>query len=590
MYLLLAVGITWPLVQHLDASFVGYPTIDAFDTILLRGVVSDLLLQHPLSIPHSPDIYHPDGYNILQLVPNLLDHLLGGILGLFFIFPTSDNLFWLLLIVGNGVAAHCLGYQLTRRHSSAFLVGVAYATSENLLREINLHHAPQALSPWAPLYLAAILRSTTTEGRKKDSVMAGFWMALSGITYWYTAIFLAIGTLPILWVRRHQWKRFLLPAFSALLIASPFLLPYAIHLDALPLAFPDQAPYASQDFAGVPTSQAFVTEHANDLALPWRSTPIDTSNRIGFVLLLAVFLSIRNGSQRTFLWIAGIGFLFALGPYLRWGEEVVLVGNQPIALPFRWLSAASPLFERLTWPERWGLLIALGLAAAAARAPRPRLFAVLIVLETVLFSRNAPLQNTLLSGQEAWRRLEATDGAVLELPLSRTHRQAPFIGLHARLHQRPIVNPILQPPGSRKPVSWEAQWGPTTPIRQWLDSMGTTTPLDSENDAMLKMLIQHDIGAIALDVGPGSDLRQSEARFSTWKNNLSRALGSPEDLGSLLIWWTKPPQWKGSHTLSWRGKSVATGSQWRKARAIERSSSTHSSSSNDHLIEQLPLD
>ena len=590
MYLLLAIGITWPLVTQFGSAIVGYPTIDAFDTIMLRGVVSDLLLHDPLSIPHSHAIYHPDGYNILQLVPNVLDHLFGGMLGLFFDFPTSDNLFWLALIAGNGIAAHCLGYQLTKQHSSAFLVGVAYACSENLLREINLHHAPQALSPWAPLYLAAILRSMSATAQRKDMFMAGVWMALSGITYWYTAIFLAFGSLPILWLHRQHWRRFCVAAITALLIASPFLLPYALHLDALPLAFPDQAPFASQEYPGVSSSQAFVVEHGNDLALPWRSTPVDTSNRIGIVLLIAVVLSLRNGSEKVFLWIAGIGFLFALGPYFRWGDEVVLVGGEPIALPFRWLSTVSPLFERLTWPERWGLLIALGIAASVAKAPRPRLLASLVILEAFLFSNNAPIATSSLSGQDVWRRLQATDGAVLELPLNRNHRQAPFIGLHARLHQRPIVNPILQPPGSQKPSSWEAQWGPQTQVRQWLDSMGTSTPITSNNAVMRQLLIQQNVGAIALDAGPGSDLSQSAARLSTWTTNLSQALGKPEDHGSLLIWWTRPPLQSAEPTLRWRGKAIRTGDQWRKARTIERSSAQPKPQSPDHLIEHLPLD
>ena len=575
--------ITWPLSAHLNEWVLGYPTIDSLDTIMLRGLVSDLLFENPSDLPTTQGIYFPTGFPILHLVPNLLDHLIGGGFSRALGFPRGDNVFWLVLIAGNGLAAHRLGFQLGKNHGAAMLVGVAYAVSENFLREINLHHAPQALSPWAPLYLAAILRASEN-GNRKDAFAAGIWMALSGITYWYTAIFLAIGSLPLFWKRKDAWRQFAVASGVAACAAAPFLLPYVLHLGDLPLASLSQIPDASQAspaLDALPSGQAFLTEHGNDLALPFRSSPLDTSNRISWVLLFAVVVSLRNGGQRVFLWMAGLGALLALGPTLRWGSDPVLLGGHPIWMPFAWIAKASPLFERMTWPERWGILIALGMAAAAAKAPRPRLLAMLLVLETLLLSGNAPLQHTDLGGHAGWERLRHTQGAVLELPLVRNHQQAPFIGLHARIHGKAMVNPILLPPESQAPPEWKA----------WIENQGILGQMQAisqgespaKNTKIKATLMESGVGAVALDTGPGAGL--SPARIDRWRRGLTGLFGPSEDQGGVVIWWLNSAPTTEASPLLFRGLPVKNGDQWRKA--MRQQAKQHPPPDLDTLIEPL---
>lgn len=583
-YFILAIVLTWPLATHMDAWVLGYPTIDSLDTILLRGLVSDLLFEHPSDLPYSQGVYFPTGYPILHLVPNILDHLIGGALSLALGFPKGDNVFWILLIAGNGFAAHRLGFQLGKNHSSALLVGVAYAASETLLREVNLHHAPQALSPWAPLYLAAILRATSADWRHRDVLAAGLWMGLSGITYWYTAIFLAIGSAPLLWTRRKHWRQFAMTAGISGVFAAPFLLPYALHLSDLPLASLSQTPEPTQTspaLAALPSGQAFLTEHGNDLALPFRGSPLDSSNRVSWVLILAVALSLKNGGKKVFLAIAAIGAVMALGPTLRLGSDPLIAGGHAIWLPFSWLAKASPLFERMTWPERWGILIALGLAAAAVKAPKPRMLAVLLVVETLLISGNAPLQHMDLTPHTGWTRLAETNGAVLELPLARNHQQAPFVGLHTRLHGKNVVNPILLPPGNLAPPRWK-EWISSQSFMRQLDALGKGEPVTVDPTATDE-LISAGVGAIALDAGPGANL--SPARLERWKRGLSAWFGTPEDQGGVLIWWLKEPLSDSPVELLFNGTRIPSGNQWRRAMRIKAEGQPHPSL--DTLIEPL---
>ena len=270
-----------------------------------------------------------------------------------------------------------------------------------------------------------------------------------------------------------------------------------------------------------------------------------------------------------------------LGPYLKWGSDPVLIGETAIALPFRWLSEAHPVFERLTWPERWGILIAVGLAAAAARAPRPLLLAALLIAETLTFSSNAPLQSASLESMAPWKRLQATEGAVLELPLARTHRQAPFVGLHARLHGRPVVNPILRPPESPPPRAWQ-QWLNSQPIHAVATALEAGRRPASVPE-LAASLEREGIGAVALDTGASSGLKS--ARLREWRERLTELLGAPEDQGALLIWWISPPSPERAPPLSYRGVPLETGQQWRSAR--DRDSNERSEPKFRSLIEPL---
>ena len=112
------------------------------------------------------------------------------------------------------------------------------------------------------------------------------------------------------------------------------------------------------------------------------------------------------------------------------------------------------MFERLTWPERWGVLLPLGLIALAARAPRPALLAALVGLESLVVSGNLPTETTSFEFRKCWTRISHTTGAVLELPLDRAGLQAPRVGVHLRMHRRPVLNPVLLPPGAKAPTAW----------------------------------------------------------------------------------------------------------------------------------------
>ena len=555
LYLLLAAAMTWPMVLAPHASTVGFANIDALDTMALRGLIASI---SPGEAPWTDALFFPIGYPVLQLTPNVLDHLTGALLTVL-PFPLSDNLWWLAVLTLNGLCAHRLGARISGSESGGWLAGVIFLMSEPIAREANLHHAPQSMAFFAPLYLDAVLALRASPSAKK-AALAGLWLAGAGWSYWYLAMFLGLGTLPLL--LGVPLASLAVLGGTAALVAAPGLLPWLVLFDDLALtamsAPPPAQPPAS--YAALPEGQAFITQHGSDPLFWLRRTPLDTANRVALTALLAAILGSRGLDRRTAvgLWLlAGLGAVMVLGPYLKWGDEVVLIdGSHPIALPFRWLSSLHPFLERLTWPERWGVLIPLGLAALAARAPRAGWLALIVAAESMLLSGNLPTQTISLRHERCWAALSDATGAILELPQRRPGLRIPRVTVHRRFHGRPVVNPILLPPGVDPPEAW-AQWREEQPLIDWLRAFESGTWPSEPGASAVLALQEAGVSAIALDVEPGVML--TDAQLSRYRAGLWRHLGTPIDLGCAWVWWldpsTPPPE------------GVADGDTWRAAAA-----------------------
>jgi hypothetical protein len=176
------------------------------------------------------------------------------------------------------------------------------------------------------------------------------------------------------------------------------------------------------------------------------------------------------------------------------------------------------------------------LIALASRAPRPALFAGVLLLENALLSQNLPLQSDTIRHGTCWAQIPAGERAIIELPIDRGLRSARS-ALHGRMHGRPVVNPVLLPPGMRTPEAWET-WAHASALMQYLGRVERgRTPPDPGAQTILDAQAA-GIGAIVLDVEPGHGLRAS--RQSRVRTILGQHLGPPIDLGCAWIWWLDP--------------------------------------------------
>ncbi len=566
--------ITWPLLLHLGTALPGYSNVDALDTLHLRGAAADLLA-HPGRFPRSGAAFWPIGFSVPAFAPNLLDHLLAAPFVLALPFPAGDGLFWMVLVALNGLAGHALGRRIGGTHAAGFLAGVAWATCDALLREANLQHGPTLLAPFPPLFLAALLEALAgpvpgaapsgAGGRLgvRAGLRAGAFLALAALVYWYNAVFLLLGSVGIVAVHARRAGRLLPGLLLAGVLVAPALLPYLLSWDELPVLGALAVPTVQDGPAALdalPADQRFVTLHGSDPLLLFRGEPLDRSGRVGWVLLVAAGLGALRTERRTrwgLLAMAGIGFLFALGPYLKWGEAPVLIADRPISLPFRWLGQLHPVLGRLHWPERWAVLVPLALAALAARAPRPGVLAGFLLVEGGVLSGNLPLATQEVGHLAAWRDLAAVRGAVVEVPIARRSLDASLPVLHRRFHGRPMVNGMLLPPGASPPDGWEA-WMEAQPLLAWIRQaeQGGTQPFPGQEAVW--SLAAAGVGAIALDADPAGAMNpRGVAELSA---RLVAGLGPYDDRGALLVWWLEagavPPALPGDPE-AWRAAREA---------------------------------
>lgn len=564
LYLGVALAALGPVALRPGTSLVGYPNIDGLDTVVLRGAVADLLAS-PAGLvgwiqggtSRSTAAFYPVGFDLLALTPNVVDHLVAAPLVHLLPFPWSDNAWWLLVLVLNGLAGHALGRRLGGSDAAGLLGGLGWMLSEAALREANLHHAPQALLVFPPLFLVALVDALEGGGRRAW-MRAGLHFALASLVYWYVGLFLAVAGILAFglghagrdrwpWPGLGRFVRDTLPAGLVVgLVLVAFLGPWLWGWTASALTRMTGPPGLNQAAPALEVldpDERFLALHGGDVLFPFRSVPLDRSNRVSLVLVVAAFLGARRMSppaRRALLGIAVAGGILVLGPVLKVGERPVMVGGQPVSLPFGWVGDLHPWLGRLFWPERWGLLVPLGLLGLAARTPRPGVLATLLVVETWLLSGNLPLEKHDLHGLQGWSHLSRTRGAVLELPLRRPAMDAAVPGMHRRYHGRDMVNPLILPPGCPLPAGWQA-WLESRALVQAIRLLDTGRWPETTGTLLVDDLRESGVTVVALDAEPDGAFL-TEGSLQRYRTFLTANLGPPQDYGILLAWWLDPDE------------------------------------------------
>ncbi len=561
-YLALALVITWPLALHLGDRLLGTPGMDQVDTAWLRLAAARWLTGQ------DPGVFAPVGYALPQVIPNWVDHLLGAPFALLLPWPLGDNLWWLLVLAANGLAGHVLGRQVGGSHGAGALCGVAFACCEPVLREANLSHAPQALVCWAPLFLAALLRSLEPEGRLRHALLAGMFLAFSALTYWYQGLFLVVLAAPV--VISETWRqlragrlqppvphRVLAVVLCLALCALPLYLALGSAPDLAGLSTEVMRRIPGQGGSPVPTEHAWSFLHGSGPAWPFLAEPGSTSSRLSLVLLGAALWGAWRSPRHRWAWLvaAVAGGLLLMGPYLQVAGRAVRLGGHLVPLPGLFLAELSDALARLHWPLRWGVIVPLALLPLAARAPRPAIWAGALLVEVVLLSSNAPVASSPVDQLAGWRVLSASPGPVLVLPQEIAADGPSSTGLILRAAGCPLANELGIPPRASQPLEFR-RWQDDLELRGWWRFLRATGRFESPPPAALEQLRQEGIAAVALDVTPGGYLSPHENQAIAAL--VAKGLGEPDDHGAVLLWWLAPPPSTPA--------PMENGAAWRSAR------------------------
>ena len=132
-------------LQDPTTHILGFPSVDLLDTVTLRG----LFVQQITNT--EPALFWPIGYDWSLLMPNRLDHISFLPFSLL-PFPLADNLWWFTIITCH-ITSHRLGRYIGRTELSGWSTMIFWLFSESILREANLHHAPQSSLFLLPLLL-----------------------------------------------------------------------------------------------------------------------------------------------------------------------------------------------------------------------------------------------------------------------------------------------------------------------------------------------------------------------------------------------------------------------------------------------------
>ena len=545
-YLALAAVVSWPLALHLQDGLLGTPTMDQVDIAWLRLAAARWLTGQ------DPGIFAPVGYPLAAVVPNWVDHLLGAPLALLLPWPLADNLFWLLLLAANGLAGHTLGRQVGGSHAAGLLCGLGFALCEPVLREINASHAPQGLLLWSPLFLAALLRCCAEDGRLRDGALAGLFLALSALTYWYQGLFLAVLAAPLLLhavldARREglllRLRRRLGLGAGVVLVCCAPLLAYSLATAPELAGISERALQHVPGMGGlpVPPEHAWTFLHGRGPEWLWQAEPIATASRLSPVLLVAAVVGgLRSPSPRWPWAVAALlGGLLLMGPFLQWGGQAVQLWGHPVPLPGFVLAELSDFIARLHWPLRWGVVVPLALLPLAARAPRPAIWGAVLLVETMLLSGNAPLRVCPVDAFAGWSALESSPGPVLVLPQERAADGPSTMGLIFRASGAPLANELGVPPRAAQPLEFR-RWHEGLALRAWWRELqGGRLPGPFPSGAVAQLEAE-GVAAVALDVTPGGALHPLESAKLALA--LAEALGPPVDYGAALVWWLEQPR------------------------------------------------
>ncbi len=373
-YILISLGMTYPLVAHLNTGVPGRQA-DARIFQWNNWWVRKALL-NGLNPNYTDDIYYPSGVSLVGHNINWVSSTLAVPLSLAFGPTVAYNLTFLLTLWMSAFSMYLLVRYLVQRRDAAFVAGLVfglfpYHLSGNWDGQMNL-----ANTQWLPLVALFALR-TLDRKRVSDAMLAGVFLALAALDCWHFAVFLGMWGVVFLayslvtsW---HKWSGqavglYLLAGLVFGLITAPFLWP--IVADAGRSTIGDALQYyedaKSTDLLAfvIPGSDhpllSQVVAPAYERFAHWRPAFLGYS-----ALALAAYAAIVV-RRKSLLWTLS-GLLFAalaLGTVLR----VNGVEHPGIPLPLRSLMAIFPAFGLIRQASRFNVMVGLSLAVLVGLA------------------------------------------------------------------------------------------------------------------------------------------------------------------------------------------------------------------------------
>ncbi len=411
-YLVLTVGMTWPLVTQLPTAIPG-DSFDGWQNYWNLWWVKVALIERQQTPLITDLLYYPTGVGLYFHTLNPFNGLLtlpiqlSG--GLFLAYNAVVFFSW--VIGGYGVylltlwISNCSGVAekldaLPKRvatHYAAFLAGVIFTFAPFHMAHLLGHMQVMSLE-WIPFYVLYLLKAVVQ--RRQDlpwvrhALMAGLFLTLTGLCDWYFVLYLFFFTLWVilwqlcaaLWGNPQSKIQTLQAALLPPVVAGTFML-----IVLSPVLIPMVREAVQFSFMVRPTSDLYtlsaslldflVPNRLHTLFRPdsftWPGNQIapisERTISLGYLPLLLSLVAIwrRPGQTRFWLLIAGFFLLLALGPRIQLGN--ITAADVPAAMtttttewtPFALLNRHVPFMRISRSVSRYALMVQLCVAVLA---------------------------------------------------------------------------------------------------------------------------------------------------------------------------------------------------------------------------------
>lgn len=390
-----------------------------------------------------------------------------------------------------------------RENGAALVCAVALACNPVTLWDVAESRYAQALIALAVAYLGSLLR-WVRDPSARTAVLSGTLLGLTGLVYWYAALFVAPIALAIVACRREAWRGWALHIAIALAITAPFAAPFLVVVDAprgSPPGTPARAaasgpgtPFPPLETLSIPgpgvlgpPGPGLIVAQSVDLASPLKppmGPPLPWGLAAVAILSLAAWTR-RKALAAVLVGSAALWIVLSFGPYLHLHGTVVGDGWL-YQTAYQWV----PGVWRLNWPARtlaftataMALLAAPAVATALTRTGRATPAATLCLSLLPLLAAHGeglvPLPITPLHVPSPYR--EGLPGDVREgvVELSLPVNSAPA-AWYQRWHGRPLLGGLAFCPHDTSDASaWTRDPAQVSmhPLMRWADAIRRGSP------------------------------------------------------------------------------------------------------------------
>lgn len=390
IYLVVAVGMTWPLATQLSTHVAGHGFGDSYEVVRQVWWAREQIAagRNPFD---QPLLVYPDGFTSWLQWTQPLQYLPAALLA-FAVSPlVAFNLMVLITLALNGLGGYALGMTLTDKRGAALVGGLALMASPALQGHLSVGHLGNLILFPAAMAARSLWRVLFERAGWREVIMGGMWTALTALGHvtqitfvvFPLATFLLLGALivaPRAIMRRGEslTGQPIIRAVALLALGGALVIPFFAPLlteagraeltsveeggrvtfstDAL--AFVSPSPFGPLDDAGL-------TPVYSRRVLGTNSA--EGSAYLGAIPLVLAALALAK-RRRAWVWaLLALGaMLLSLGPLLKWQDAPVTLTIEDVEthIPLPWaLLEELPVFDATRTPGRFNLATGVAMSA-----------------------------------------------------------------------------------------------------------------------------------------------------------------------------------------------------------------------------------